>query len=169
MKKWIVLLVALCMLAGCMLPAAAENALTGNAQIIFDAVRTNMNLPKNCTVIRAEEYLIKHNRELTMHALLLQITQCEEAEMLYGNGCKLMVIDLDTGDVIDYRSFDDNVRWPDGDLTDRYTAQHLLYNCYWSYLDGNNPTVMSETEFLTPLAQEEIAAINAELARVFGF
>ena len=169
MKKWIVLVLTICMLASCLLPAAAESTLTGNAQIIFETVRANMNLPKNCTVIAADEYLIKHNKELTQHALLVQITQSEDVEMMYGNGSKMLVIDLDTGDVIDYKNFDGNVCWPNGDLTDRYTAQHLLYNCYWSYVDGSNDMVMSEHEFLTPLAEEEIAAINAELALVFGF
>lgn len=169
MKKWIVLVLTVCMLAGCMLPAVAESALTGNAQIIFDAVRANMNLPKNCTVVRAEEYLNKHNKELTTHALLMVVTQSEEVENIYGFGGRLMVIDLDTGDVIDYKNFDGNVTWPDGELTSRYDAMHLLYNCYWSYVEGYNPTVMDDREFLTPLAEEEIAAINAELAKVFGF
>lgn len=166
MKKFISTLLVLFLLAAA-LPGMAEEAFTGYTQLMYDAVRWNLNLPKQSTITRAEEYLVKLNKELTLHTLLMEVTLSPELEMQYGFGGRMLVIDLDTGEIIDYKNFDGNVMWPDGELTDKHTALHLLYNCYWAYLEGYNETIMSEHEFITPIAEEEIAAINAALAKVF--
>ena len=150
------------------LPAVAESTLTGNNQLMFDAIRWNLNLPKQSTIERADEYLFKLTKQITLRALLMQVTQSEEVDMMYGMGAKIMVIDLDTGDIIDYKNFNGDARWPDsGEFTSKDDALHVLYNCYWSYVEGYNEFIMSMHEFVTPVAQEDIDAINAALSEVF--
>jgi hypothetical protein len=166
LKKSVSVLLLMALLAAA-LPCMAEGSFTGNAQLMYDAVRWNLNLPKQSMITRAEEYLVKLNKELALHALLMEVTLSPELEMQYGLGGRLLVIDLDTGEMIDYKNFDGNVMWPEGELTDKHTALHLLYNCYWAYLEGYNETIMSEHEFITPVAEEEIAAINAALTKLF--
>lgn len=167
MKKTLLFLtfVLVLMLA---LPAFAESTLTGNNQLMFDAIRWNLNLPKQSTIVRADEYLYKLTKDITLRALLMQVTQSEELDMMYGMGGKIMVIDLDTGDIIDYKNFNGDARWPEtGDFTSKDDALHVLYNSYWSYVEGYNEFVMGEHEFVTPVAEEDIAAINAALNEVF--
>ena len=168
MKKWIAMILAVCMAAMGVLPALAEtNALSGNAQRIFDEIRWNVNLPKQATVVHAEEYLFKLTKEITLHTLMAEVTVNEDLEMMYGTGAKVIIIDLDTGDVIDYKNFDGNIMWPEGEITSRSDALHLLFNSYCSCLEGYNDMLMSEFEIIMPLADEEVAAINATLAEVF--
>ncbi len=40
-------------------PVLAESDLAGNNQLMFDAIRWNLNLPKQSTLVRADEYLVK--------------------------------------------------------------------------------------------------------------
>ena len=168
MKKWIAMVLVICMAFMGMLPALAETtALTGNAQLIYDEIRWNVDLPKQAMVVHAEEYLFKLTKEITLHTLMAEVTVNEELEMMYGTGAKVIIIDLDTGDVIDYKNFDGNVTWPEGDITSRSDALHLLFNSYCSCIDGYNDMLMSEFEIIMPLADEEVAAINAALAEVF--
>lgn len=166
MKKLLALLLLLAMLLSAA-PCTAETAFTGNAQIMYDAIRWNLNLPKQSMLTHAEEYLCKLNKELTLHALLMEATLSPDLEMHYGMGGRLVVIDLDSGEIIDYKTFDGNVMWPDGELTDKHTALHLLYSSYWSYLEGFNENIMSEHEFITPIPDADIEAINAALTEVF--
>ena len=167
MKKMVLVLVLVC----CLLAAGfaqAENTLTGNSQIMFDAVRWNVNLPKQSQIIRADEYLLKMTADITLHTLLMEVSLSEELENIYGMGGRIVLVDLDTGNVIDYKNFDGNVCWPDsGDVTSRYDALHLLYNCYWAFLDGYNENIMDMHEFVFPVSQEELNAVNAELNAVF--
>lgn len=167
MKKIVclLLLTLLLMLGAC---GICESPLSGHAQTIFDAIRWNVNLPKQSTLVHAEEYQFRMTKEITLHTLLMEVTLSQELEAIYGMGGRLMLIDLDTGDLIDYKNFDGDVRWPDeGDVTSKYDALHLLYNCYWSYLEGYNEDIMSMHEFITPLAEEEISAVNAALTDAF--
>ncbi len=165
--KRIIASLLLTVLLMCVVTAQAETSFTGNAQYIYDAIRWNLNLPKESMVMHAEEYLFKLNKEITLHALLMEVTLSEDLEMMYGRGGRLVLIDLDTGDIIDYKNFDGNVMWPDGDITSKYDALHLLYNCYVSYLEGYNENIMGEHEFITPIAEEDVAAINAALTEAF--
>ena len=163
MKKLLASLIVLTMLSLSALTAYGES-LSENARTVYEAIRWNPNLPKQSNVIRAEEYLFKLTKQITLRALLAEVTLSEELEMMYGAGGRLLVIDLDSGELIDYKNFDSDVRWPDeGEVTSKYDGLHLLYSCYWSYLEGYNENIMSEFEFVTPFAEEEIAAINAAL------
>ena len=165
MKRFFSLLVALVLFA---LPCLAESTLSGNALTIYEAVRWNPNLAKTAQVLRAEEYLLKLNKTITLHALLMEVTRSDEQEALYGRAGGVLLIDLATGDVIDYKNFDSNVVWPDGDITSQYDALHLLYNSYISYIDGWNEDIMSpDHEFITPLSEADIAAVNNALNAVF--
>ena len=167
MKKLLFLLMILIMFSSAAL-ATEDATLSGNAQLIHDAIRWNLNLPKQSNVVRAEEYLFKLTKEITLRTLLMEVTLSEELEMMYGKGGKILLLDLDTLEIIDYKNFDSNVRWPDnGDVTSKYDGLHLLYNCYWSYLEGYNENIMSEFEFITPISEDEIAAINAALNAAF--
>lgn len=165
--KCIALLLCLSLLLGAALPCLAEPTLTGNTQLLYDAIRWNLNLPKQSTLVHAEEYLFKLNKDVTLNALLMEVTLSEDLEAMYGMGAKIIVIDLDTGEIIDYKNFDGNVMWPEGEITSKYDALHLLYNCYWSYLEGWNATIMSDHEFITPIAEDDVAAVNAALAEAF--
>lgn len=165
MKRFLSLCAALILF---ILPCCAESALTGNTLTICEAVRWNPNLAKTAQVLRAEEFLCKMNKELTLHALLMEVSRSDEQEALYGRFSGVMLIDLDTGDIIDYKNFDGNVMWPDGELTDKHDALHLLYNSYISYIEGWNEGIMiPDHEFVTPLSDEEIAAINSQLSSIF--
>lgn len=166
-NKLVSLILSLALLLGAALPCLAEPAFAGSAQLIYDAIRWNVNLPKQSTLLHAEEYLIKLTKEITLHALLMEVTLSDDLEAMYGMGGRIIVIDLDTGEIIDYKNFDGNVMWPEGEITSRYDALHLLYNCYWSYLEGWNATIMSDHEFITPVAEEDVAAINAALTKAF--
>lgn len=166
LKKILATLLLLALLTAS-IPGLAEAPLTGNAQLIYDAIRWNLNLPKQSMLIHAEEYLYKLNKEITLHALLIEVSLIPELEMHYGLSGRLMVIDLDTGNIIDCKNFDGNVMWPEGDITSRYDALHLLYSNYWAYLEGYNENIMGEHEFITPVPEEDVAAINAALTDVF--
>ena len=166
MKKTLcaLLLVALLVLS---LPVLSEEALSGHAARIYDAIRWNVNLPKQSTVLHAEDYLFKLTKDITLNALLMEVSLSEDLQMMYGRGGGFMLIDLDSGEVIDYKTYDGNVRWPDGDVTSRYDALHLLYGGYWSYCEGYNENIMSMHEFITPLEQADVDAINAALTAAF--
>lgn len=166
--KKIIALLMLCLLLPLAGLSEQEAALTGNAQLLYDAVRWNVNLPKQSNVIHAEEYLYKLTKEITLHAILAEVTISEEQEMMYGRGAHFILIDLDTGEIIDYKNFDGNVRWPDtGDVTSVYDALHLLYNGYWAYCEGYNEFIMGEHEFVFPMTEADVEQINAELNVVF--
>lgn len=170
MKKNCVLMVMLVLLVLMAIAPAglAEANLSGNSQILHDAVRWNLNLPKQSQVVRAEEYLFKMTKEITLHTLLVEVAVTPELEMQYGFGSKILVVDLDTGLIIDYKNFDGDVRWPDeGEVIAKEDALNLLYNGYWAWLEGYNECIMSMHEFITPFAEEEIAAINASLTEIF--
>ena len=147
----------------------AENALTAHAQLILDTVRWNNNLPKNAAVLHAEEYLLKMNKHVTLHTLLVEVTAFDETESLYGRQSHLMVIDLDTGNLIDFKNFNGDITWPDGVITSKEDALHLLFNCYISYLEGWNEGLMDfDHEIITPIPEEDIAAINEALKTIFS-
>ncbi len=98
----------------------------------------------------------------------MEVTQSEDIEMMYGMGSRIMVIDLDTCAVIDFKNFNGDAHWPEsGEFTNKDDALHVLYNSYWAYLEGYNEFVMASHEFLTPIAEEDVAAINAALSEVF--
>ena len=167
MKKIMVfiLTIALVMLS---VPSLAEGALTGNAQLVLDTVRWNNNLPKQSQVLHAEEYLLKMNKHVTLHTLLVEATVSEDTENFYGRQSHLLVIDLDTGNVIDYKNFNGDITWPDGDVTNKEDALHLLFNCYISYLEGWNEGIMDvDHEMIMPLTDSDIAAINEALTAIF--
>ena len=166
LKKFLAIFLLLALLTS-FGPSLAEASFIGNTQLMYDAIRWNLNLPKQSMLSHAEEYLFKLNKEITLHALLMEVTLSPELEMQYGLGARMIVIDLDTSDIIDYKNYDGNVVWPEGDITSKYDALHLLYNCYWSYLEGYNENIMGEYELITPIAEEEIAAVNAALTEVF--
>lgn len=167
MTKKILSIFLLFVLLAASVPSIAETSFTGNTQLMYDAIRWNLNLPKESMLTHAEEYLYKITKEITLHVLLMEVTLSPELEMQYGLGGRLLVIDLDTGDIIDYKNFDGNVVWPDGEITSKNDALHLLYNGYWAYLEGHNEFIMGDHELIAPIAEKEIASINAALTKVF--
>ena len=117
---------------------------------------------------QVEEYLLKLTKEITLHTLLVEVTLSEELEMMYGAGARILVIDLDTLECIDYKNFDPDVRWPDeGDVASKYDGLHLLFNSYWSHIDGNNEFIMGEFEIIFPVSEADVTAINDALNAVF--
>ena len=64
MKKnvCLLLLTLLLMLGAC---GICESPLSGHAQTIFDAIRWNVNLPKQSTLVHAEEEISAVNAALT--------------------------------------------------------------------------------------------------------
>ncbi len=166
MKKLAALLLLAALLATA-LPSLAEPAFSGNTQLMYDAIRWNLNLPKQSMLVSALEYLCKMGPDVQVHTLLMEVTTTTELEMQYGTAAKIILIDLDTGDIIDYTNFDGSVMWPDGELTDKNTALHLLFNSYWSYLEGYNSNIASDYEIISPISEADIAAINAALSEVF--
>lgn len=165
-NKLLLILVLALMLTHCA-PSLAEPAFSGNTQLIYDAIRWNLNLPKQTMLVSAQEYLCKMSKEVQVHTLLLEVSVTPDLEMMRGNAARIVLIDLDSGSMIDYASFDGDVMWPDGELTDKNTALHLLFNCYWAYLDGYNPNIFSEHEILFPISDADVAAINDALKEVF--
>lgn len=163
-KLFAVLLCAVMMTGWC----CAETVLPGHAQLAYETIRWDVNLPKTAELVSANEYLFKMTKEITLHALLMEVRLSDDLEAMYGTGGRLMLVDLDSGMVIDYKTYDQNVRWPDsGDVTSTYDALHLLYGSYWGYMDGGNEFIMSEHEFVTPMAEEDVAAVNAALEATF--
>lgn len=165
MKRMLSLALALMMLFSA--AAMAEETLSENGKIIFDAVRCDMNLPKDACVLSAHEYLVKLNASVMLNALILKVSTFPLMENFYGNSAGIMVIDLIDGAVIDRLTVDENAMWPDGDITDKNLALNLLFHCYDAYTLGYNPFVMSEFEFLFPLAEDDIAAVNQALSACF--
>ena len=166
LKKSLSILLVLVLLT-IALPTMAEAVFDGNPQLMYDAIRWNLNLPKQTMLVSAQEYLCKMSKEVQVHTLLLEVSVTPDLEMMRGNAARIVLIDLDSGSMIDYASFDGDVMWPDGELTDKNTALHLLFNCYWAYLDGYNPNIVSEHEILCPISDADVAAINDALKEVF--
>ena len=167
MKKLLSVFLLMCLLVTA-IPCQAEATLAGHAQLIFDTVRWNVNFPKDAMVLHAEEYLLKMNKHVTLHTLLMEVYVSEDMDNMYGRASHLLIIDLDDGTVIDYKNFNGDIMWPDGDVTSKEDARHLLFNSYISYLEGWNEGVMDvEHEFITPLSEEDSVAINRELTALF--
>lgn len=166
MKK-IILPILLITLLTVSIPCFAETSFDGNTQLIFDAIRWNLNLPKQAMLVSAQEYLCKMGPDVQVHTLLMEVSVTPDLEMLHGGAARIILIDLDTGSVIDYANFNGNVVWPDGEITDKDTALHLLFNCYWSYLEGYNSNIVSDSEIIFPVSEADIAAINDALREVF--
>lgn len=166
LKKSLSILLVLVLLT-IALPTMAEAVFDGNPQLMFDAIRWNLNLPKQTTIVRAEEYSVELSKEVALHALLMEVAVTPEIEMMYGMASKIVVIDLDTGDLLDYKTFDGNVMWPEGEVTDKAEALNLLFNGYWSYLEGYNPIIMTDREEIIPITEADIQAVNDALKAVF--
>lgn len=166
LKKLLSILLLLLLLTTA-LPTMAEAVFEGNPQLMYDAIRWNLNLPKQATIVRAEEYSVELSKAVTLHALLMEVAVTPEMEMMYGMASKIVVIDLDTGDLLDYKTFDGNVMWPEGEVTDKTEALNLLFNGYWSYLEGYNQIIMTDREEIISIPEEDIQAVNDALKAVF--
>lgn len=68
---------------------------------------------------------------------------------------------------MDYKTFDGNVMWPEGEVTDKTEALNLLFNGYWSYLEGYNQIIMTDREEIISIPEEDIQAVNDALKAVF--
>ncbi|MBE5801846.1 MAG: hypothetical protein E7319_06115 [Clostridiales bacterium] len=159
------LLVALVL--SCCFPAMAESAgaasFTGNQQTLFEAVKWNVDFPKNAQILQATEYLCKID-DLQMHLLLAEVTQNENIETLFGKGSRILLIDLESGEIITHT----NCVWPESsDIHSKEDALNMLFSCYFSYLEGYNPFIFADHEITFPLTPEEISAINSELNHYF--
>jgi len=146
----------------------AEPSLSGNAKLIYETIRWNLNLPKQTTVSRAEECIGTFKPDTPIHVLLMEVSVTPDLEMLYGESAKIILIDLDSGYVIDYANYDMNAMLVDGEVTDKNAVLHLLYGWYWMYLDGTNAGILDEDdEIILPVTQTEIDTINDALKTAF--
>lgn len=168
MKKKMLLVVALILSIMLPLNSLSESALSGNALRVYDAIRWNLNLPKQTMVSHAEEFIGIFLPDTPVHVLLMELTVTPDLEMLYGESSKIVLVDLDSETVIDYATIDMNAMLIDGEVTDKNTVLHLLYQWYWMYLDGTNSSILSEDdEIILPLTDAEITAINDALKAAF--
>ena len=130
---------------------------------VYEAVRRNVDFPKNAQVKRAAEYFCKVEGQ-QMRLLLIEASQSETIETRYGKGAGALVVDLQTGEYVTYANAD----WQDTfEISSPQEALNLIYCCYVSYLEGMNEWVFADHELYFPLGEEEIAAVNAGLNAFF--
>ena len=150
------------------LPCLAESSLSGNAQLIYETVRWNLNLPKKTKVIQAHELKGTFSRNNPVHVLLMELDVTSELQLFLGYTSKLILIDLDSGYVIDFTNYDYDVVLIDGRVTDKKEVLNLVFGWYWLYLEGTNYSILNEDdEILLPVSEADIAAINDALTAAF--
>lgn len=160
-RKLISLLVITLLVCSCL--CASAEGLTGHAAPLFETVKWAPEFPKNAQILRAEEFLCKMTDDQQVHVLLAEVTQNPDIEMMYGASSRLLLIDLDTMEVIHYKNFVEHL----GDITTHEEALRSLFNHYWSYVDGANTFIYADHEIVFPVSEEDITAVNAALNAYF--
>ena len=150
------------------LPCLAESSLSGNAQLIYETVRWNLNLPKKTKVVQAQELIGTFKPNTPVHVLLMELDITPEMQMLWGRASTLILVDLDSGYMIDYTNYDYNAAVVDGIVTDKKVVLNLIFGWYWLYLDGANSSIIDEEDdIVIPVSEADIAAINDALTAAF--
>lgn len=129
----------------------------------YEAVKWNVDFPKNAQILQAMEYFCKAEGH-PLRLMLLELTQNEHIENLFGNAARLLLIDLETGESITYANF----TFPEGSSApSKQETLHILFNHFVSYVEGYNPQIYADHELIFPLTPEEISAVNAALSQHF--
>ena len=150
------------------LPSLAESTLSGNAQLIYETVRWNLNLPKKTKVVQAQELIGTFKPNTPVHVLLMELDITPEMQMLWVRASTLILVDLDSGYMIDYTNYDYNAAVVDGIVTDKKVVLNLIFGWYWLYLDGSNSSIVDEEDdIVIPVSEADIAAINDALTAAF--
>lgn len=164
-KRVLAVIIAMILLLGLNISFAEEaSVFNAHQKLLFETVKWNVNLPKDAQILHAEEYICKMTQDIPVRVLLAEITQNPDIEMMYGTSSRLLLIDLETMQVVDHKS----VVWPESsDIATKEEALNMLFSCYDSYLQGYNEFIYADHEIVTPVAEDEIAAINEALNHYF--
>lgn len=160
MKKKLLIILFAAMLFIC--SATAETTdLTLLQRNAYEAVKWNVDFPKNAQIVQAMEYFCKIEGH-QLRLMLLEVTQNEMIESIYGNSARLLLVDLETGDTVTYANFHEAM-----EVTTKQDAMNVLFNHYFSYIESNASQIYADHELIFPLIQEEISEVNAALLRHF--
>ncbi len=85
----------------CAVAQTGSETFNNNQAALFEAVCWNMDFPKNAQVQEAIECLCKAEG-IQVHLLLARVNQNQDIFNMYGNQSELMLIDLESDDVITY-------------------------------------------------------------------
>jgi len=161
MKKCLSLILVLLLLPA--LSLAEAPSLTPAQNQAFEAVKWNMDFPKDAQVVQAFEYLCKAEGH-SLRLLLMEVTQNPQIESLMGQSSRLLLKDLQTDTVITYS----NILWPESSQIASYEdALHMIFSCFDSYLSGYHPHLYADHEMIFPLTDEDLEAVNAALRAHF--
>jgi hypothetical protein len=142
--------------------ASAETADFSLAQTnAFETVKWNADFPKDAQLIQAMEYFCKVEGH-QLRLMLLEVTQNENLVNIFGNAARLLLVDLETGETVTYANFYETT-----EVTTKQDALNLLFNHFFSFIEGYNPQIFADHELIFPLSQEEISEVNAALNQHF--
>ena len=162
MKRMVISLLITLLLVVTVLPACAVSD-QDLPELLFETVKWSVDFPKDAQIVNATEFLCKVE-DFQLHLLLAEVSQHEEVNNMYGSSSRILVIDLDTGSVINYK----NMVWPEEfNIATREDALYIIFAGYDSYLLGYNPFIFADHEITFPMAQEVIDDINARLTQHF--
>lgn len=162
MKRMVTSLLITVLLMTAALPACAVSD-QDLPELLFETVKWSVDFPKDAQIVKATEFLCKVG-DFQLHLLLAEVTQHEETNNMYGTSSRILLIDLDTGSIINYK----NIVWPEEfSIATREDALFVIFAGYDSYMLGYSPFIFAEHEITFPLAQEVIDDINARLAEHF--
>ena len=165
-RKLLILFLSLLMLlpAFSLAESAGDEALSGSALSVYEAVKYCTALPKDAQVLSAAEYYCKVEG-YPLRLLLIEATQTPIIEEFMGKSARLLVLDTDTGESVNCL----NVVWSESpDIADRQDALNRLYSGFLSYAEGVNEWVYADHEMLFPLSDAQIAGVNAALTSHFA-
>ncbi|MBR6524628.1 MAG: hypothetical protein IKT57_01505 [Clostridia bacterium] len=167
----LLLVPALSLAESCTCPCAAqmpENetlpALTGHAATAFDAVRYCNALPKNAHVISAAEYICKIEG-IPVRLLLINASQSEFTANHFGTCAGIVIVDLDTLEVYDHTTLS---FWEGEPVTEKKGVLELVYSHFDSHLMNGTEWIVTDSEILFPLSDDEIQQINLALQNCFS-
>lgn len=163
-KKIFAVVLAVMMLAtAAFAECGCGNGLSGNAAVVFDSVKWCASAPKNAQVVSAMEYMCKIEDQ-QLRLILIEITQDENIEMMFGYSSKIMIVDMDTGIVYGYK----DISYPESsEVATREDALRCVYGGFDSYVQGINEFVWADHEMSFMLSEDDIAAVNVALTAHF--
>ena len=158
-KKFLIFLFAAMLL--CFSAVAETNGLTLAQSNAYEAVKWNVDFPKNAQILQAMEYFCKLEGH-QLRLMLLVVTQNETVESIYGNSARLMLVDLESGETVTYSNFQETM-----EVTTNQDALNVLFNHFCSYIEFQPSQIYADHELIFPLSQEEITEVNAALTHHF--
>lgn len=158
-KKFLIFLFVAMMF--CFSAVAETNSFTLAQSNAYEAVKWNADFPKNAQIIQAMEYFCKIEGH-QLRLMLLELSQNEVIETMYGQSARLLLVDLETGEAITYANFQEAM-----EVSTRQDALNLLFNHFCSYIEFHPSQIYADHELIFPLSQEEITEVNAALIHHF--